>query len=47
MKKLIAAALASVVLVATLAPAFAAPAQNCVRADGTLCTESLSPNTGS
>ena len=50
MKKLIAAAVTSVVLVATMAPAFAAPAQNCAFKDASLCekwTDSLSPTTGS
>ena len=50
MKKLIAAALASAVLVAAMAPAFAAPALNCAFKDAALCekwTDSLSPTTGS
>jgi len=50
MKKLIAAAVTSVVLVAAMAPAFAAPAQNCAFKDASLCekwTDSLSPTTGS
>jgi hypothetical protein len=47
MKKLIAAALTSAVLVASMAPAFAATPDKCFYRDASLCkTESLSPNTG-
>ena len=50
MKKLIAAAVASVVLVASVAaPSFAAQSDKCVFKEASLCaysTESLSPTTG-